>query len=93
MKIVFTIPKLTYSGAPKMIAWIANQMANRGHAVHLITFFMGKQNQAVNKNVQIHQLNVLQSEHRIVRNTIGMIKTIVQLHKTVKSIAFSLLLC
>ncbi len=86
MKILFTIPRLTYSGAPKMLAWIANQMAQKGHDVHLVTFFSEEQARLLHERVTVHSLKIVQSNSRLVRNTTGMLKTIYRLHKTVREI-------
>lgn len=86
MKILFTIPRLTYSGAPKMMAWVANQMAKKGHEVHLVTFFSEEQAHILNENITVHSLKVVQSKSRLVRNTTGMLKTIGRLHKTVRKL-------
>lgn len=84
MKILFTIPTLTYSGAPKMMAWIANQMAARGHDVQIVAFFSDERAQALNENVRFSSLNAGRSRNRIARNTVGMAQTLLRLHKTVK---------
>lgn len=86
MRILFAIPRLTYSGAPKMMAWIANKMAEKGHDVHLVSFFSEEQARILHESISMHSLNVKQSGNRLVRNTFGMIKTITKLHKTVKKI-------
>lgn len=86
MKIVFTIPRLTYSGAPKMMAWIASQMASKGHDVRLVTFFSEEQARILHEKVQTHNLGIVQSKSRVVRNSIGMAKTLFRLHKYVKHV-------
>lgn len=86
MKILFAIPRLTYSGAPKMMAWIANQMAEKGHDVHLVTFFSEEQARTLHERVIMHSLKLVQSESRLVRNTTGMLRAILCLHKTVKQL-------
>ncbi len=86
MKILFMIPRLTYSGAPKMMAWVANNMAKKGHEVHLVTFFSEEQARVLHENVETHSLGVRQSESRLVRNTTGMAKTLSALHKTVRKV-------
>lgn len=75
MKIAFLIHRLSYSGAPKMLAWVANQMAKRGHDVHIVTFFTGEQAHPLDPSVTVHSLNISQSGNRIVRNTVEMAKT------------------
>ena len=86
MKIMFTIMSLGYSGAPKMMAWVANQMAKKGHEVYLVTFFSDVQAHLLNENVTTISLKVTKSRNRLVRNTTGMLKTISRLHSTVKKI-------
>ncbi len=67
-----------------MMAWVANQMANREHEVHLVTFFSEEQAHILNEKIFIHSLSVHQSNSRLIRNTTGMFKTICRLHKLVK---------
>ncbi|MBQ7968411.1 MAG: glycosyltransferase family 4 protein [Clostridia bacterium] len=86
MKILFMIPRLTYSGAPKMMAWVANQMAEKGHEVHLLTFFSEEQARILHEYVTVHSLKVAQSKSRLVRNTTGMLKIIIRLHKMVRQL-------
>ncbi len=86
MKILFTIPKLAYSGAPKMISWVANQMAKKGHNVHLVAFFSEEQARVLHENVTFHSLGVSRGKNWISRNTAGMAKTIYRLHKLVNQL-------
>ena len=86
MKILFTLPRLSYSGAPKMMAWIANQMAERGYEVHLVTFYSEEQARLLHENVRIRSLKIDKSRSRIIRNTTGMLKTICRLHKTINEL-------
>ncbi len=86
MKILFATTCLDYSGAPKMMAWVANQMAERGHEVHLVTFFSEEQARLLHKNVTMSSLQITQSESRLIRNTTGMLKTISRLHKKVREL-------
>lgn len=83
MKILFATTRLTYTGAPKMMAWIANQMAAKGHEVHLVTFYSEEQARLLHENVTMTSLQVTQSRSRLVRNTTGMLKTLGRLHKLV----------
>lgn len=86
MKLVFAIPRLTYSGAPKMMAWIASQMAAKGHEVHLTTFFSEEQARILHEGVRVHNLGLAQSKSRFIRNSLGMVKTIRRLHSYVKKV-------
>ncbi len=83
MKILFTTTCLDYSGAPKMMAWVANQMARKGHDVHIVTFFSDEQARILNEDVTFHSLNMVRGSSRLARNTVGMLKTICKLHKLV----------
>ena len=86
MKILFATTCLDYSGAPKMMAWVANQMAQRGHEVHLVTFFSEEQARLLHRNVTMRSLKVKQSKSRLVRNTTGMLKTVSRLHREVREL-------
>lgn len=86
MKLLFTIPIFSRSGASKMMVWVANQMAEQGHDVHFVTFFSEEKVQDIHKDIELHSLKVVQSKKRLVRNTTGMLKTISRLHKTVRQI-------
>ena len=84
MKILFTIPTLTYSGAPKMMAWVANQMAARGHGVRFVAFFSDEQARALHEKIEMRSLNVTRSKSRLARNTTKMAQALWRLHRTVK---------
>lgn len=84
MKILLAIPRLTYSGAPKMMAWVANQMALRGHDVRFVAYFSNEQLRSLHKRVKFHSLGIHQSKNRLVRNTLGMIQTLIQLDNYVR---------
>ena len=84
MKIVFTIPNLCYSGAPKMLAWVASQMAAKGHEVHIVAFFSDLRLQTLHPNVIFHCLGIKQSKSRLHRNTVGMAQNVLKLQKYVK---------
>lgn len=86
MRILFVTTRLGYSGAPKMMAWVANQMAARGHEVHLVTFYSEEQARLLHEKVTMRSLKVNKSRSRLVRNTTGMLKTISRLHRTVKEL-------
>jgi len=86
MKIMFATTCLDYSGAPKMMAWVANQMAERGHEVHLVTFYSEEQARILHDNVQMSSLRITKSKSRLVRNTMGMLKTVSRLHKEVRKL-------
>ena len=85
MKIVFISPKIAYSGAPKMMTWIANQMANRGHDVEIIVAYKSKIEQNINEKVIVKELNINQSKKWLFRNTIGALNIVKQYKKEIKS--------
>ena len=86
MRISFVIHRLSCSGAPKMLAWVANQMAKRGHEVHVITFFTGEQAQMLGETVTLHNLDIPQSTNRIVRNSAELAKAQYKLLRRLKQI-------
>lgn len=86
MKILFTFTGLGNSGASKMIAWVANQMAAKGHQVYMVTLFSGNRTQVLDESIKVYSLKNMRSKSRLVRNTLGMAKTILQFHKKVRDI-------
>ena len=86
MRLAFLIHRLDYSGAPKMLAWVANQMAQRGHDVHVITFFSTEKIQSLHKHVKLHCFNICQSKSRFVRNTVEMLTVQYRLLRELKLI-------
>ena len=86
MKILFMTTCLDYSGAPKMMAWVANRMAKKGHEVHLVTFFKADQAKILCEDVVAHSLDVERSQSKLVRNTTGMLKAVTKLHRTVRRV-------
>ncbi|MBQ2718081.1 MAG: glycosyltransferase [Clostridia bacterium] len=86
MKMLFTIPRLVYSGAPKILAWIANNMAKKGHEVTILTFFKSNIEKEISENVTVTSLDIKQSKNWFIRNTFGMLKINHILHKNVNEI-------
>lgn len=86
MHLLLMLPRLSYSGAPKMMAWIANEMSKIGHRVSFVTFFSDIKEIELEQNVELHWLNVKQSKNWFVRNTLGMAKVLCKLDYYVKKI-------
>ena len=86
MRILFMTTALDYSGAPKMLSWVANRMAEKGHEVHLVAFFSDEQARKLDERIMFHALGASRDGGRLFRNTIGMLNTISKLHKTVRAI-------
>lgn len=84
MHIIFLTHTLSYSGAPKMLTWVANQMAKKGNQVEVVSFFSSEKLQSLDENIVFHSLSVKQSSSRIIRNTVGMLRTTVRLHRYIK---------
>ncbi len=84
MKVVFLIKEVDYSGAPKMLVWVANQMENAGHNVTIMAMYSDKCLQPIGDNVRFISLGLSQSRNRAVRNTIGMVKAVGTVHKAMK---------
>lgn len=85
MKIIFGIPALDYSGAPKMMSWVANQMAKRGHEVKIVSYFSNESAVQLEPEIEFYPLGLKRSGSRLVRNTIGMAQAIYRLDKYIKS--------
>ena len=86
MKIVCLIHKLTYSGAPKIMIWLANKLSKNGHEISLVACYKTEFNLAIDRNVKLIELNVSQSNNKFWRNTIQLDK----IGKTVTSILESI---
>ena len=56
MKLLFFNTNIGYGGASKMLVWVANQCANAGHDVTLLTYRDCTKNQSISTNVKhVHQ--------------------------------------
>ena len=84
MRIVFFITALDYSGAPKMLAWVANQMYRQGHSVKILAMYSDKQLQSLDEGVEFSYIGLTQSKSRFVRNTFGMVNAVHHVHKAIK---------
>lgn len=67
-----------------MLTWVANQMAQKGNQVEVVSFFSSEKLQSLDEKIVFHSLSVKQSGSRLKRNTIGMLRTTVRLHKYIK---------
>lgn len=86
MRIVFMNTVFNLSGAPKMMAFVANSMARAGHEVHLLSFFSEVCEQPLEAGVQFHSLAAGRSGSRLVRNTLGMLGTLRRLDAAIRQI-------
>ena len=86
MRIAFLFSALNHSGAPKMLAWVANQMAKRGHEVHIVSFFETGNMPFLGENVTHHCLNINRNGSRLTRNTVVMAKTQYQLLRKLRQL-------
>ena len=84
MKLLFMIPRLSYTGAPKMMAWVANEMCSFGHEVKIVSMYKSENQQSLNKKINFVSLSHKQSKNWLYRNTIGMLKVIRNYRKEVK---------
>jgi len=84
MNIFCLIPRLTYTGAPKILAWLSNQLVKYGHTVTIVTIFKHEQFQELDEKIKIINLDFNQGDTWIKRNTIEMIKILYAFHKYVK---------
>ena len=84
MKITFFIQRLSYSGAPKIMAWIASGLAKKGHDVMMVVAYKSKCEQSLDERVKMVYLDKPQSEKWLYRNTIGMFRAISGFRKVIK---------
>lgn len=92
MRVMSFITKLDYSGGPKMLAWVTNQIAMAGHDVHLVSIYGDKVEREMEPGVTIHFMNLEQSQNRFYRNTIEVIKDVLAIQKIVNEIKPDLIL-
>lgn len=58
MKIVLLIKRLNYSGAPKILIWLANTLFKAGHNVSIITFLPQKESISLPEEYQWKQIDI-----------------------------------
>ena len=73
MKVAFLITKLDHTGAPKMLAWVANQFAKAGHDVYVLSLYSQIIGQPLESNINFISLNLSQSENRLYRNSLEVV--------------------
>ena len=65
MKMLFVMPAMQYSGAPKMMATVANWFAESGEDVTVCTFFKSKVTQNLHSSISVECLEIERSKSRI----------------------------
>lgn len=85
MKVAFIIPKLSYSGAPKIMTWVANGMVKMGHEVVIIVMYKSKCEQLLDKRIKTFFLKNVQYKSWMCRNTIGMLGTVFSCRRIIKN--------
>lgn len=86
MKILCLIHKFDYSGAPKMMAWLANHLNQMGNNVYLVVLFSSDFEQTLDRNIHYIPLDVNRGKNRIYRNTIQMCHLIKKIKNVVDDI-------
>lgn len=79
MKIVFFTDKISYSGASKIICWLANKITNDNSDVTLITHIDTEDQKNIDKKIKRIKLKN-KDKNKIIHG----IKTIINLHKIIK---------
>lgn len=74
MKMLFVMPVMKYSGAPKMMATVANWFAEAGEDVTVCTFLDPEITQKLHENIQKDCLNFKRSQSRIGRLTLDYLR-------------------
>lgn len=72
-------------GATKMLCWVANQMAIKGHDVYAVSYFDEETPKNLSSDVKYHNLGLIQSKNRLERNTTQMISSVARINKYIKS--------
>ena len=76
MRILFMAPMLDYSGAPKIMTWLANRFEQDGNEVHLLTYNSKVTNKKLSKTIKQLCLDVPFEKSFLRRNFISLPKTI-----------------
>ena len=84
MNIIFLTTVLGYSGAPKMLAWIANQMSRSGHSVKVLALYSDQCQQPLDSDIEFESLSLKRSKNRIIRNSIDILKSLNVVHRELK---------
>jgi len=67
MKLVAIIPRLNYSGAPKIMSWVINQMSLHGFDVSILVLYSSEVEQHLAPGIKTICLGIKQSRSRLVR--------------------------
>lgn len=83
MKIAFLAPMIDYSGAPKMMIWLANSFAEKKYDITLITYNGPPKNQEINPRIECKCMGIPLASNWWKRNTIDLFQTV---YSTIKFI-------
>lgn len=92
MKILMTFSAVDYSGAPKMLVWVAGALADRGHDVTILTYNPARTQQPLPRNVRHVCFQTVKSRSRIRRNTWDLFRTLKMQFDFVKKNRFDVII-
>ncbi|MBR4748789.1 MAG: glycosyltransferase [Abditibacteriota bacterium] len=72
MKAALIIHRLSRSGAPKIMVWLAEYLTRRGHDVTLVSLYDCPDSLPVPPEVRLKALDIRQSGNPLVRKTVGL---------------------
>lgn len=84
MKLLFLNTNIGYGGASKMIVWVANQCAEKGHDVTFLTYRDKTIYQPISSKI-----NLVQEDWERINGRSNSFKTILYLHKYIKKEKFN----
>ncbi|MBO4265007.1 MAG: glycosyltransferase [Clostridia bacterium] len=84
MKIACCMTTIGYSGAPKMMAWVANQLSLAGNEVDLVTYFKNDDVQPVNEKITRCDFNIEHKSGNFIGKAFENIKPAWLLRKRIK---------
>ncbi|MBO4547601.1 MAG: hypothetical protein J5758_00105, partial [Abditibacteriota bacterium] len=73
MKAALIIHRLSRSGAPKIMVWLAEYLTGKGHDVTLISLYDCRDSLPVPPEVRLKELNIRQSGDPLFRKTLGLL--------------------
>lgn len=73
MNVLLMMSDINYSGAPKILVWLANKLINESNNVSILTIYAPPRGQKIDEKVKCTCLNINQSKNWMIRNTVQML--------------------
>ena len=91
MKMLFMAPMINYSGAPKIMVWLANSFAKCGNDITFLTYYTEVENRNLLTSIKKKCFHIPFSEKWIKRNCLYLPKTVIQSYRFIKEEEFDII--